>query len=196
MRVFGKDITLRTIPWGFLLILLVAALVGAAGTIAAVEFNKHTSTDAFCTSCHSHGSPTDAHASPPTDPHYLQSAHVSNSAGVRPSCGQCHIPMNNFFVETYTHISVRHTRCHRGNDNQLRRPRGVECPPERACEGRARTHAPPGQCDVQKLPLAREHQAGEPGRTGDPRIAAERHGVRRVSSQSRPFPARVANRGR
>ena len=74
------------------------------GTIASVEFNKHTSTDKFCTSCHNHNSPTDAHASPPTDPHYLQSAHVSNSAGVRASCGQCHIPMNNFFVETFTHL--------------------------------------------------------------------------------------------
>ena len=105
MRLFGREITLRSIPWRFVLILLVAALVGAGGTIAAVEFNKHTSTDKFCTSCHSHGDPTDAHATPPTDPHYLQSAHVSNSSGVRPSCGQCHIPMNNFFVETFTHIT-------------------------------------------------------------------------------------------
>jgi nitrate/TMAO reductase-like tetraheme cytochrome c subunit len=98
MRIFGKEITLRTIPWRFVLILLVAALVGAAGTIVTVEFNKHTSGDAFCTSCHSM-------ASLPADPHFQHSAHVSNSAGVRPSCGQCHIPMNNFFVETYTHIT-------------------------------------------------------------------------------------------
>ena len=39
------------------------------------------------------------------DPHYQQSAHVNNAAGVRPSCGSCHIPTNNWFVETYTHIS-------------------------------------------------------------------------------------------
>jgi nitrate/TMAO reductase-like tetraheme cytochrome c subunit len=105
MRIFGREVTLRSIPWRFVLILLAAAVVGAGATIAAVEFNKHTSTDQFCTSCHNHSDPTDAHARPPTDPHYLQSAHVSNSAGVKPSCGQCHIPMNNFFVETFTHIT-------------------------------------------------------------------------------------------
>jgi nitrate/TMAO reductase-like tetraheme cytochrome c subunit len=105
MRIFGKDITLRSIRWGLVALLLGAALVGAGATIASVEFNKHTSTDKFCRTCHNHGDPTDAHASPPTDPHYLQSAHVSNGAGVRASCGQCHIPMNNYFVETYTHMS-------------------------------------------------------------------------------------------
>ena len=97
MRIFGKEIDFRSIPWRFVLIFLVAALVGAGATIATVEFNKHTSTDKFCTSCHSM-------ASLPADPHYQQSAHVSNSAGVRPSCGDCHIPTNNFFVGTYTHI--------------------------------------------------------------------------------------------
>jgi nitrate/TMAO reductase-like tetraheme cytochrome c subunit len=97
VRIFGREITFRTIPWRFLLILLAAALVGASATVATVEFNKHTSTDKFCTSCHSM-------ASLPADPHYLQSSHISNSAGVRPSCGSCHIPTNNFFVETYTHI--------------------------------------------------------------------------------------------
>jgi hypothetical protein len=40
-----------------------------------------------------------------TDPHYLQSKHISNSKGVRPSCGDCHIPQANWFVETYTHVS-------------------------------------------------------------------------------------------
>src|SRR5262245_27956028 len=104
MRFFGRDLSLRNIPWRWVSLLVVAALFGAGATVATVEFNKHTSTDAFCTSCHNHGSPTDAHASPPTDPHYLQSAHVSNAVGVRPSCGDCHIPTNNLFVETYTHM--------------------------------------------------------------------------------------------
>ena len=49
MRVFGRELTLRNIPWRLVLMLLAAALVGAGGTIAAVEFNKHTSTDKFCT---------------------------------------------------------------------------------------------------------------------------------------------------
>ena len=97
MRVFGRDLTFRSIPWRFVLILLVAALVGAAGTIGTVEFNRHTSTDKFCTSCHDHGSPTDAHASPPTDPHYLQSAHISNSAGVSAELRQLPHPDEQFF---------------------------------------------------------------------------------------------------
>src|SRR5262245_8261742 len=92
MQIFGREITLRTIPWRFLSILLAAAVVGAGATIAGVEFTKHTSTDKFCgTTCHSM-------TSIPADPHYQQSAHISNSAGVRPSCGQCHIPMNNFLL--------------------------------------------------------------------------------------------------
>ena len=98
MRIIGRELTLQSIPWRLLLALFVAVLIGAGATIASVEFNRHTSTDAFCTSCHSM-------ASLPADPHYQQSAHASNSAGVRPSCGQCHIPTNNWFVETYTHIA-------------------------------------------------------------------------------------------
>ena len=38
------------------------------------------------------------------DSHYQQSAHISNSSGVSPSCGGCHVPTTNFFVETYVHI--------------------------------------------------------------------------------------------
>jgi nitrate/TMAO reductase-like tetraheme cytochrome c subunit len=40
------------------------------------------------------------------DPHYLGSVHMSNPAGIRPSCGDCHIPKTNWFVETYVHISA------------------------------------------------------------------------------------------
>ena len=97
MRVFGRDLSFRSISWRFVFIVLASALVGAGATIASVEFNRHTSTDEFCTSCHSM-------ASLPADSHYQQSAHVSNSAGVRPSCGDCHIPTTNWFVETYTHV--------------------------------------------------------------------------------------------
>jgi NapC/NirT cytochrome c family, N-terminal region/Cytochrome c3 len=38
------------------------------------------------------------------DPHYQRSAHINNAKGVRPSCGDCHIPKTNWFVETYTHV--------------------------------------------------------------------------------------------
>jgi nitrate/TMAO reductase-like tetraheme cytochrome c subunit len=86
------------INWRLVLMLVGAAFVGAAATVAAVEINVHTSTDAFCTSCHSM-------APKVTDPHYLQSKHISNPQGVRPSCGDCHIPKSNWFLETYTHVS-------------------------------------------------------------------------------------------
>src|SRR5215831_1360141 len=29
----------------------------------------------------------------------------ANSRGVRPSCGDCHIPKTNWFIETYTHVA-------------------------------------------------------------------------------------------
>lgn len=83
--------------WGIVLPLFGAMAVGAGATIASVEFNKHTSTDAFCTSCHSMSSMT-------ADSHYKESAHVANSAGVHPNCGSCHIPTTNWFIETYTHV--------------------------------------------------------------------------------------------
>jgi nitrate/TMAO reductase-like tetraheme cytochrome c subunit len=87
--------------YGWLRILaLVAAgiLVGAGAIVAGIEVNRYTSTDAFCTSCHSMSGLAN-------DPHYLGSVHRSNAAGVRPSCGDCHIPKTNWFVETYTHVA-------------------------------------------------------------------------------------------
>jgi nitrate/TMAO reductase-like tetraheme cytochrome c subunit len=97
-RDFSWGSVKRSFSWTVVGLLGLAAGVGAVGIIAAVEFNKHTSTDAFCTGCHSMSSMT-------ADPHYQQSPHVANSAGVRPSCGTCHIPTNNFFLETWVHVS-------------------------------------------------------------------------------------------
>ena len=92
-----RDRLPRWITWPLVLGLFAAALFGAAGIIFLTEFNRHTSTTAFCTSCHS--------MTPiASDPHYQQSAHVSNSSGVIPSCGDCHIPKTNWFVETYVHM--------------------------------------------------------------------------------------------
>jgi cytochrome c-type protein NapC len=85
--------------WLFVLALLVAGgVLGAAGILVCLEVNRATSTDAFCTSCHSM-------AGLATDPHFVASAHRANSEAVRPSCGDCHIPKTNWFVETYTHVS-------------------------------------------------------------------------------------------
>jgi len=77
---------------------LAGFIVGAGGIIASQEFNRYTSTDAFCTSCHSMKFVA-------ADAYFKQSAHRSNKEGMRPSCGDCHIPKINWFVETYTHVS-------------------------------------------------------------------------------------------
>ena len=74
--------------------LAVGAIVGAGGVIASIEVYHHTSTDAFCTSCHSM-------AFQAAEPYFQHSAHRSNKEGVRPSCGDCHIPKTNWFIETY-----------------------------------------------------------------------------------------------
>jgi len=78
-------------------LLLVGAAVGAVGIIASTFVNRMTSTEAFCTSCHSM-------ANVAADPHYQQSAHRNNAAGVLVSCADCHVPASNWFVETYSHV--------------------------------------------------------------------------------------------
>jgi nitrate/TMAO reductase-like tetraheme cytochrome c subunit len=86
--------------WLFLLALLVAgAVIGASGMIVSLEVNRATSTDAFCTSCHSM-------ATLAADPHFRQSRHESNAAGLRVGCSDCHIQSENWFVETYTHVAL------------------------------------------------------------------------------------------
>lgn len=79
-------------------LLAFGGLLGAGAIIASVEINRYTSTDAFCTSCHSMG-----HLA--ADAFYAKSRHRSNMVGVQPSCGDCHIPKTNFFIETYTHVA-------------------------------------------------------------------------------------------
>ncbi|SRR5581483_2909788 len=82
-----------------LALLIAGGILGAVAVVASVEVNRHTSTDAFCSSCHTM-------AGLATDPRYLRSSHRSNSVGVKPSCGDCHIPRTNWFIETYTHVSA------------------------------------------------------------------------------------------
>jgi nitrate/TMAO reductase-like tetraheme cytochrome c subunit len=79
-------------------LIAVGGLLGAGVIVASVEVNRHTSTDAFCTSCHSMGHMV-------ADPFFAKSSHRSNVAGVLPSCGDCHIPKTNWFVETYAHAA-------------------------------------------------------------------------------------------
>jgi nitrate/TMAO reductase-like tetraheme cytochrome c subunit len=79
-------------------LVVAGGIVGASAIIASTEINRITSTDALCTSCHSM-------ATLAADPHFQQSAHMSNAAGLRVSCSDCHIPPGNWFIETYAHVS-------------------------------------------------------------------------------------------
>jgi nitrate/TMAO reductase-like tetraheme cytochrome c subunit len=85
--------------WLFLCSLFVAGgLIGASAIVISTEINRRTSTDAFCTSCHSM-------AVMAADPHFQQSGYEANAAGIRVSCSDCHIPPGNWFVETYANVS-------------------------------------------------------------------------------------------
>ncbi len=79
-------------------VLVVGAVIGVVAAVASFEVNRVTSTDAFCTSCHSMKFVA-------ADPHFINSAHHVNAIGVRPTCGDCHIPATNWFEETYTHAA-------------------------------------------------------------------------------------------
>jgi len=85
-------------PWLITFAILVAGgAIGAAVIVASTIVNAYTSTEAFCTSCHSM-------AIVAADPHYLQSGHRTNAVGVLANCADCHVPSNNWFVETYSHV--------------------------------------------------------------------------------------------
>jgi cytochrome c-type protein NapC len=84
--------------WGLaIILLLIGAAIGGGGIVASTFVNRYTSTEAFCTSCHSM-------AAVAADPHYQQSAHRTNAAGVLANCADCHVPSDNWFVETYSHV--------------------------------------------------------------------------------------------
>lgn len=80
-----------------LALLVIGAALGAGVIVATTVVNRFTSTEAFCTSCHSM-------ANVAADPHYRQSAHRTNAVGVLANCADCHVPANNWFAETYSHV--------------------------------------------------------------------------------------------
>jgi len=84
--------------WLLIALLLVAAVIGAGGMMASFAVNHLTSTDAFCASCHTMSLQFN-------DPYFQNSAHRTNNIGIRPSCGDCHIPTTNWFIETYVHVT-------------------------------------------------------------------------------------------
>jgi nitrate/TMAO reductase-like tetraheme cytochrome c subunit len=85
--------------WALLGVLLVGAIVGAGTIVASVSVYHHSdASDAFCAQCHTM-------AQQGSDIYFQRSRHVSNPQGVRPTCGNCHIPTTNWFVNTFTRIS-------------------------------------------------------------------------------------------
>jgi nitrate/TMAO reductase-like tetraheme cytochrome c subunit len=79
-------------------LIVLGGILGAGAIVVSVEVNRHTSTDAFCTSCHSM-----RHVA--ADPYFVKSKHRSNAEGVIAGCADCHIPKTNWFVETYAHVA-------------------------------------------------------------------------------------------
>lgn len=62
--------------------LMVAGISGMVFVLMLIEFDHLTSTEAFCTTCHS----MELAAEP-----YRQSTHNNPASGVRASCGDCHV---------------------------------------------------------------------------------------------------------
>lgn len=78
--------------------MIIGIMMGAGAVVVTQEINKATSVDTFCVSCHTMKVVAD-------DPYYIRSSHRANTEGVQATCGDCHIPSTNFFVETYVHVA-------------------------------------------------------------------------------------------
>jgi len=80
-------------------LLVAGAVVGAAAIIVSTFVNHFTATETFCsTSCHTM-------VLQAQNPAYGNSPHRANAFGVLAHCSDCHIPSNNWFIETYTHAT-------------------------------------------------------------------------------------------
>jgi nitrate/TMAO reductase-like tetraheme cytochrome c subunit len=138
------------------------ALLGAGAIIASTVVNHLTSTEAFCTSCHSM-------AALAADPHYRQSAHRTNAAGASATCADCHIRTDNWFVETYTHAvdGIRDVVAeYRGNfrDPSIRDARRTELAHRVRDEMRREDSATCRKChDSAVIRPARPHVAADLG---------------------------------
>ena len=76
---------------------LIALVAGGLGGVLfmafLIEFDHFTSSNAFCTTCHSMTYAADA---------YQQSSHYNSASGVRASCGDCHVS-EGVFAATWDH---------------------------------------------------------------------------------------------
>ena len=74
--------------------LVIGGLGGVVLMVFLIEFDHFTSSNEFCTGCHSM---TYAEES------YRQSVHFNSSSGIRASCGDCHVS-EGVFAATWDHI--------------------------------------------------------------------------------------------
>ena len=74
--------------------LLLAGISGMVFMLMLIEFDHLTSSEEFCTSCHS----MELAAQP-----YRESVHYNPASGVRASCGDCHVS-EGVFSATWDHI--------------------------------------------------------------------------------------------
>ena len=77
-----------------LIALVIGGLAGVGFMVFLMEFDHYTSTEQFCTTCHS----MTLVAEP-----YRQSAHYLPTSGVRASCGDCHVSPG-IFAATWDHF--------------------------------------------------------------------------------------------
>lgn len=74
--------------------LIIGGLAGIFFIIFLIEFDHYSSSEKFCTSCHS----MELAATP-----YRQSVHYNSASGVRASCGDCHVS-EGVFAATWDHF--------------------------------------------------------------------------------------------
>jgi nitrate/TMAO reductase-like tetraheme cytochrome c subunit len=77
-----------------LIALVIGGLGGVGFILFLIEFDHYTSSNLFCTGCHSM---TYAEES------YQQSPHYNSVSGVRASCGHCHVS-EGIFAATWDHV--------------------------------------------------------------------------------------------
>jgi nitrate/TMAO reductase-like tetraheme cytochrome c subunit len=74
--------------------LVLGGVAGMAFILFLIEFDHYTSTEEFCTTCHS----MDIIAEP-----YRQSVHYNPPSGVRADCGDCHVSQG-LIAATWDHV--------------------------------------------------------------------------------------------
>ena len=74
--------------------LVIGGVAGSLFILFLIEFDHVTSTEEFCTTCHS----MELAAEP-----YRQSVHYNPASGVRASCGDCHVS-ENVLAATWDHV--------------------------------------------------------------------------------------------